>query len=400
MRYLTLLLIGWMSLPVYALTKVDIYRAEVAIDSEQENGESLAREQAMKDVIVRATGSQSSLSNPVVEKALSSNSRYISQLSYGQVNGQPGLKMRFNRGQIHTLLTQAQLPTWSPYRSNILVWVVEEQAYDRSIAWEHSDSQSISRLRDAADARGLPVTFPVGDFEDVTGVNVSDVWGGFVEPVAKASQRYPVEAVLVLRVLGDQIRWTLYDQSPSAILVSQRAPRSGSVSGNNAIAATIDAITDYYASKSAVVVTDESSDGITMKVVNVNSASDFFRLETALKKLNSVAGSSVKRVQGNELILKLHLLASKESFEKEASSIKQLTEYQGVAQQLEEVLVAQPDQDQQQVDVELEDVQLGSGVLTAELGAEVPAEETQESDPVVITPVQEQYDLIYEWTTG
>lgn len=396
MRYLALLLIGWMSLPVYALTKVDIYRAEVVIDSEQENGESLAREQGMKEVIVRATGSQSSLSHPVVEKALSSNSRYISQLSYGQVNGQPGLKMRFNGGQIHTLLTQAQLPTWSTYRSNILVWVVEEQAYERSIAWEHSDSQNLSRLRDSADARGLPITFPVGDFEDVTGVNVSDVWGGFAEPIAKASQRYPVEAVLVLRVLGDQVRWTLYDQSPSAILISHRAPRSGSASGTNAIAATIDGITDYYASKSAVVVTDEASDGITMKVVNVNSASDFFRLESALKKLNSVAGSAVKRVQGNELILKLHLLASKEAFEKEASSIKQLTEYQESVQQMGEVLVVKPAEEPQQVEVVVDEAQLGSGVITAE----VQAEETQESAPVVITPVQEQYDLIYEWTSG
>ncbi len=396
MRYLALLLIGWMSLPVYALTQVDIYRAEVVIDSKQENAESLAREQAMKDVIVRATGSQSSLSHPLVEKALSSSSRYISQLSYGQVNGQSGLKMRFNAGQIHTLLTQAQLPTWSPYRSNILVWVVEEQAYDRSIAWEHSDSQSISRLRDAADARGLPITFPVGDFEDVTGVNVSDVWGGFAEPIAKASQRYPVEAVLVLRVSGDQVRWTLYDQSPSAILISHRAPRSGSASGTNAIDTTIDGITDYYASKSAVVVTDEASDGITVKVVNVNSASDFFRLERALKKLSSVAGSAVKRVQGNELVLKLHLLASRESFEKEASSIKQLTEYEESVQRLKEALAVQIAEDPKRVEVVLEDVQLGSGEVTAE----VPAEETQESAPVVIPPVQEQYDLIYQWTTG
>ncbi len=396
MRYLALLLIGWLSLPVHALTKVDIYRAEVVIDGEQENGESLAREQGMQNVIIRATGSQSSLSHPIIQKALSSNSRYISQLSYGQVNGQSSLKMRFNAGQINSLLTQAQLPTWSPYRSNILVWVVEEQAYDRTIAWEHSDSQNISVLRDAADARGLPITFPVGDFDDVTGVNVSDFWGGFVEPIAKASQRYPVEAVLVLRVLGDQVRWTLYDQSPSAILVSQRAPRSGSASGVDAISATIDGITDYYASKSAVVVTDEASDGITMKVVNVNSASDFFRLESALKKLSSVAGSEVKRVQGNELTLTLHLLASKEAFEKEASSIKQLTEYHESIQRLEEVLVELPTQETAQVEMLAETEQLGSAVITAE----VPAEEAQGSTPVAIEPIQEQYDLIYEWNSG
>ncbi|MCV5744616.1 DUF2066 domain-containing protein, partial [Escherichia coli] len=97
---------------------VDIYRAEVVIDSEQNDGESAAREQGMKDVIVRATGSQSSLSNPVIQKALSSSSRYISQLGKSQVDGKASLKMLFNSGQIQSLLTHAQLPSWSPHRAN------------------------------------------------------------------------------------------------------------------------------------------------------------------------------------------------------------------------------------------------------------------------------------------
>ncbi|MBR9787869.1 MAG: DUF2066 domain-containing protein [Vibrionaceae bacterium] len=396
MRYLALLLIGWLSLPVYAFTQVDIYHAEVVIDSEQNNGESAAREQGMKEVIVRATGSQSSLSNPVIQKALDSSSRYISQLGYGQVDGKPSLKMRFSSGQIHSLLTQAQLPSWSAHRANILVWAIEEQAYERTIAWEHSDSSKVSALRVAAETRGLPITVPVGDFDDVTGVTVSDLWGGFAEPIAKASQRYPVDAVLVLKAQGDQIRWTLYDQSPSAILVSQRSPRSGAASGVNAMAEVVDEITNYYADKSAVVVSGESSDGITMKVVNIHSAKDFFHLESALKKLNSVAGSEVKRVQGDELTLKLNLLASKETFEKEASSISQLGEYQDPIKPVEEVAPLQTTQDPMQTELVAEEEQLDSDVLTAD----VPVEEVKESEPVVVQPVQEQYDVVYEWTSG
>ncbi len=177
MRYLALLLIGWLSLPVYALTQVDIYRAEVAIDGEQKDGEELARQQGMQDVIVRATGSQSSLSNPVIKKAVGSSSRYISQLGYGQLDGQSSLKMLFNSGQIRSLLTQAQLPLWSPNRANILVWMVEEQGYDRTITWEHSDSTSAAALRAAAESRVPTSHYACGDFDDVTGVNVSDLWG-------------------------------------------------------------------------------------------------------------------------------------------------------------------------------------------------------------------------------
>ncbi|QLK46235.1 DUF2066 domain-containing protein [Vibrio owensii] len=393
MRYLALLLIGWLSLPVYALTQVDIYRAEVAIDGEQKDGEELARQQGMQDVIVRATGSQSSLSNPVIKKAVGSSSRYISQLGYGQIDGQSSLKMLFNSGQIRSLLTQAQLPLWSPNRANILVWMVEEQGYDRTITWEHSDSTSAATLRDAAQARGLPITMPVGDFDDVTGVNVSDLWGDFVDPISQASQRYPVDAVLIVRVQGDKIRWTLYDQSPAQLSESKQSPRSGSASGANAIPAMVGGIADYYAKKSAVVVSSKSSEAIDVKVLSVSSAMDFFELENSLTKLSSVAGAEIKRIQGNQVTLTIHLLASQQAFEQEVSSIRSLEVTEDPMAGMEEVVPAQlPEEPAQptQLPATTEDAQAAEVV-------DLNTETAQPEQPAVVKPAPEQYDLIYKW---
>ncbi|MGR5207846.1 DUF2066 domain-containing protein [Vibrio sp. PNB23_22_6] len=399
MRYLALLLIGWLSLPAYALTQVDVYRAEVVIDSNQKDGESLARQQGMQDVIVRATGTDASLSNPVIQKALGSSSRYISQLGYGQVDGQNGLKMLFNSGQIRSLLTQAQLPFWSPNRANILVWLVEEQGYDRAITWEHSDSQSVVALRNAAQVRGLPLTIPVGDFDDVTGVNVSDIWGGFIDPIRQASVRYPADAVLIVRVQGDKIRWTLYDQSPVQLSESQPTPRSGSTSGSGAIAAMVGDIADYYAKKSAVVVSSKSSESIDVKVLNIASAVDFFGLEKALTKLNSVAGTEIKRVQGNEVTLTIHLLASQQAFEQEASSISQLMVFEdplgGFYEQAVPVQLPVESVEPIQLPIETSADKVASvveqGAAAEDVQLSVPAQ------PINIESVPEQYDLIYQW---
>lgn len=393
MRYLALLLIGWLSLPVYALTQVDIYRAEVAIDGEQKDGEELARQQGMQDVIVRATGSQSSLSNPVIKKAVGSSSRYISQLGYGQIDGQSSLKMLFNSGQIRSLLTQAQLPLWSPNRANILVWMVEEQGYDRAITWEHSDSTSAATLRDAAQARGLPITMPVGDFDDVTGVNVSDLWGDFVDPISQASQRYPVDAVLIVRVQGDKIRWTLYDQSPAQLSESKQSPRSGSASGANAIPAMVGGIADYYAKKSAVVVSSKSSEAIDVKVLSVSSAMDFFELENSLTKLSSVAGAEIKRIQGNQVTLTIHLLASQQAFEQEVSSIRSLEVTEDPMAGMEKVVPAQlPEEPAQptQLPATTEDAQAAEVV-------DLNTDTAQPEQPAIVKPAPEQYDLIYKW---
>lgn len=393
MRYLALLLIGWLSLPVYALTQVDIYRAEVAIDGEQKDGEELARQQGMQDVIVRATGSQSSLSNPVIKKAVGSSSRYISQLGYGQIDGQSSLKMLFNSGQIRSLLTQAQLPLWSPNRANILVWMVEEQGYDRTITWEHSDSTSAATLRDAAQARGLPITMPVGDFDDVTGVNVSDLWGDFVDPISQASQRYPVDAVLIVRVQGDKIRWTLYDQSPAQLSESKQSPRSGSASGANAIPAMVGGIADYYAKKSAVVVSSKSSEAIDVKVLSVSSAMDFFELENSLTKLSSVAGAEIKRIQGNQVTLTIHLLASQQAFEQEVSSIRSLEVTEDPMAGMEEVVPAQLPEEPAKpthLPATTEDAQAAEVV-------DLNTDTAQPEQPAVVKPAPEQYDLIYKW---
>ncbi|CAE6894467.1 hypothetical protein ACOMICROBIO_LMKGKHOH_01683 [Vibrio sp. B1FIG11] len=395
MRYLALLLIGWLSLPVYALTQVDIYRAEVAIDGEQKDGEELARQQGMQDVIVRATGSQSSLSNPVIKKAVGSSSRYISQLGYGQIDGQNSLKMLFNSGQIRSLLTQAQLPLWSPNRANILVWMVEEQGYDRTITWEHSDSASAAALREAAQARGLPVTMPVGDFDDVTGVNVSDLWGDFVDPISQASQRYPVDAVLIVRVQGDKLRWTLYDQSPAQLSESKQSPRSGSASGANAIPAMMGGIADYYAKKSAVVVSSKSSKALDVKVLNVESAIDFFELENSLTKLNSVAGTEIKRIQGNQVTLTIHLLASQQAFEQEASSIRPLEVTEDPMVGMEPATPVQlPVEPAQPAQLPAESEE-GQTANVVEL--DTANEQAQPEQPVIAQPAPVQYDLIYKW---
>ncbi|MCJ0811540.1 DUF2066 domain-containing protein [Vibrio vulnificus] len=327
MRYLALLMIGCLSLPAYALTQVDIYRTEVAIDSTKDKGEELARQQAMKQVIVRASGYQDSVDNPVVTKALQSSARYISQLSYGKEGDVMTLKLLFNDAQIRSLLTQAQLPFWPTNRNNLLVWLVEEQNYDRKIVWEHSASNVSDQLKQAARDRGLPLTLPVGDFDDITGIEVSDLWGGFAKPISLASGRYPVDGVLVIRAQGNSLRWNLYDQSPGAIARSNVAPVTGSANGGDAATQLINAVADFYAKRSAVVVLGESSESVVVKFLNINNAIDFFTLEKTLTSLNSVANLDVLEIKGNELMLRVHLLASQEAFEQEATKLSKITKF-------------------------------------------------------------------------
>lgn len=328
MRYLALLIMSCMALPSYALTQVNVFSSEVAIDEEGKEPEVTARKQGMQEVLVRATGNTDVVNNETVQKALRQSAQYLSQMSYGEQEDASTLKMRFNAAQIRSLLTQAQLPYWPENRANILVWLVEEQNYDRSIAWEHSDSNLRRSIIENSQRRGLPVTLPVGDFDDITGIAVSDLWGSFVGPISASSQRYPVDAVLVIRSQRQGMRWTLYDQKPNLMVDSPKTPISGSVPGNSAnqAKALIDEVSNYYAGKSAVTVASESSESQLVQFMNLSDAQDFFELENGLKALNSVASLDILKIQNNEVTFRIHLLSSSEEFKAELSRIRQLAE--------------------------------------------------------------------------
>ncbi|HAS6392986.1 TPA: DUF2066 domain-containing protein [Vibrio vulnificus] len=401
MRYLALLMIGCLSLPAYALTQVDIYRTEVAIDSTKDKGEELARQQAMKQVIVRASGYQDSVDNPVVTKALQSSARYISQLSYGKEGDVMTLKLLFNNAQIRSLLTQAQLPFWPTNRNNLLVWLVEEQNYDRKIVWEHSASNVSDQLKQAARDRGLPLTLPVGDFDDITGIEVSDLWGGFAKPISLASGRYPVDGVLVIRAQGNSLRWNLYDQSPGAIARSNVAPVTGSANGGDAATQLINAVADFYAKRSAVVVLGESSESVVVKFLNINNAIDFFTLEKTLTSLNSVANLDVLEIKGNELMLRVHLLASQEAFEQEATKLSKITKFDDpLLVEDEENAVPVPPIETQVQPTKNDALTKNDEVGEPAIEPIMPTlnEETTHS-PVVVEqpPAKPKYQMVFEW---
>lgn len=317
MRYLAVLMMGLLTFPAFALTRVNLYQAEVAVDPQQSNADAAARVRGMEEVIVRATGSQDALKNDAVQKALRQSNQYITQISTQQEGAQSVMRLQFSAQHIRSLLSQAQLPFWPESRSNLLVWLVEEANYDRSVSWEHADTPLLNQMKARARVRGLPLTVPVGDFDDVTGVQVSDLWGGFINPISIASQRYPTDAVLVVRAQGSELRWTLFDQLANTMVSQPKTPISGQASGEQAVTEMIDEISDYYARKSAVVVSSESSQSVLAQFSPLDSAQDFFVVENKLKGLSSVASLDILKVQGTQVIFNVHLLASVEEFTNE-----------------------------------------------------------------------------------
>lgn len=407
MRNLALLVFSFVAFSAHALTNVDLYQTEVVIDQEQDNADAKARVEGMKEVIVRASGDESAVTNDVVKKALKQNSQYLTQISYANDGQDKTIRMGFSAPHIRSLLSQAKLSFWPQSRANVLVWLVEESSYDRNIVWEHSSSAFLSQLKDNANRRGLPLTLPVGDFDDITGVAVSDLWGGFVKPISAASQRYPTDAVLIVRASDNSVRWTLYDQKPNAMSNQTMSPVSGSNSGSDAAAKMVNQISNYYAKKSAVVVASESSESVKAQFTNINNALDFFQLESKLNSLSSVASLDILKIQGSDVTFNVHLLASEDDFSQEVSRMGQVVQLENKSvAELNGALPLLPNIDTPQsnsTSVETNNT-AATGADSVPLGAE-DTDTVATIEPVVVEDVKPDVEpivpleqvLVFEW---
>lgn len=326
MRYFIFFVLGIFSSLSFASVKVDLYHTQVTLQEGQ--SEHDAQIAGLENVIIKASGNTDAGNNVVVKKALSNVSRYLTELGYDKnSDNQTVVKLGFNSQNIRELLTQAQLPYWPAMRTNILVWYIVDNGQQRSIAWENMDSDVVSWLKNDAELRGLPITIPVGDFTDVMNVEVSDLWGGFLKPISQASSRYHPDAVLVIRAQSNRTRWTLYDQSADQLAADSVTPMVGSVatSGEDAVKAVIDDLTQYYAKKNGVLISTQTSESsVSVEINNIQNAIDFFTLENELKSLSSVASIDVEKVSGQSILYTVHILTTEENFEQELTKNQHL----------------------------------------------------------------------------
>ncbi|WP_325891910.1 DUF2066 domain-containing protein [Grimontia sp. NTOU-MAR1] len=293
-----------------------LFSAEVVLDDSDAATEQAAKKAAFVDVLIRASGQSEVGNNPVIQKTLPTVNQYITQLGYGDVDGQRSLVLGFDDRKIRTLLTQAQATYWGTPRPEILFWLVEDNASQRNVVWEQSVSPLINELKAEGERRGLPVLMPVGDFDDVVAVSIPDLWGGFAGPIAQASARYNPAGVAVVKVRNNGISWQLF---PNAVNIGKDAPVEGRASGTpeQAFATMIDEMADFYSARLAVNLGVADSDAKVLEVSGLDDAEDFFVIERTLKGLNSVASLRLESIIEGTATFRVSLLASEDIFHNE-----------------------------------------------------------------------------------
>ncbi len=316
-RSLVFLLLGLIlvSTSAHAARLADLFQTEVDAGGRDSASRDAALALALRDVLVRVTGSTISANEPAAQALLKQPGRFVEQYRFLDAPArspdtvrQLRLWVQFDGVALAREVRRAGLPYWGRERPDVLVWLAVDDRGQRYLVAENAGSAAADALYQAASRRGLPLTLPLMDLQDQRAVPFTDVWGGFVGSVEAASQRYRPQIVLLgklERSRGDsgwRADWTLLENDGTQRWTSHV----------NGVAAGIDLgiaeVAEWLSVQYAVVTADASVR--TLVVEGVQSLEDYARVLKYLASLAPVERAQVARVSGREVEFSLQLSAA------------------------------------------------------------------------------------------
>ena len=169
------------------------------------------------------TGDPRWLENPTIERAIAQAQSYVEATSYISESIQLPLEdntvsldsdeerfytaeqriisVNFAAALIDDLLAGAGIPVWDGNRPSVLVWMVlQSSSGDREFLTADSNPEIVKVMQDFAADRGLPIIFPVLDFEDRRALSENVAWNLDEAAISSASERYGADSILAGRL--------------------------------------------------------------------------------------------------------------------------------------------------------------------------------------------------------
>lgn len=174
--------------------------------------EDQSRDDAMRAATVvmlqRLAGNQVNLQHQAIVDALQIPQELMGRIGSAEARQ---LRIQFDPDALSRVLKQAGQPLLGPNRPGILLWAIEAaELGDRPLS---SAAPRALLLKQAAQHRGVALSFPLGDLQDMSLVDEQLIREAS-QQLLDASERYPAEGTLALVVAGTEERtelsWTLW----------------------------------------------------------------------------------------------------------------------------------------------------------------------------------------------
>ena len=289
-----------------------LYDASTPVRGAEAAERNIAIRAVFGKVLVKITGNRQITSRKALAAELDNASRYLQQYRYELLptltsEGEPErlLHASFDKTELDRLLQNLSLPIWSANRPSILVWMGEERQGLRQLVSPDADTDVRLALAQVAAERGLPLMLPLMDLEDQGQMQVADLWGDFESNIRAASRRYAPDQILTGRLVSVSAdlwrgEWRLYHADSHNYWNNEAASRQ------SLIADALQRMADNLADRFAPMVDERSLSTVRLRVVGIDSLSDYAAVLELLSAQNSLERVVLVSVEPNAVVYDLH----------------------------------------------------------------------------------------------
>ena len=300
---------------------VDLDEVTLPVPDRSLEARRAAIPRGLEILLVRLTGERDVARFAGMEALLAHPERYLQQFAYEtapDAKQAPSLRlrMRFDRDGILRVLRRHGLPVWPAQRPAVVAWIAIDNGRQRFLLGDAPESRSVQALKQAAERRGIPMLLPLMDLQDRRAVRFADVWGGFLERLERASQRYDDRAVLLVGRIhrgaagGWRGDWKLRMDDGSLLEWNLSSPRLADM-----LVEAVDAAADRLALRLAIRASG-SREWIRLTVEGVRDLSSHLAVRRALASLAPVQTLQVRTLAPDEVGFALEVEGGRKALER------------------------------------------------------------------------------------
>jgi len=314
MKILPVLIIALHLSVSHASTEVNLYSGEVAVASQSEEDRNEAIPEAFIQVLQKLSGRREMPVSAALDDALSNAARYLRAYRYAKiervdanstVNQELRLVAQFMPAEVDRIVQELSLPRWRRERPSIQLWVVIDDGLSRQLkpivfdyVWES--------MQDVAATRGLPVSWPDLDEEEMQLVDMRLVWGGFTDYLVERGAPEDGVAIIAARREGPQwvVRWNLASNGQTWTW------QTNDIELMYAMAEGMHHMADDIAANNMIAASDQGLWTIDISIGELNDATDYVACLDYLQKLSLVNDVEVLGANPGRVRFRLQLNAT------------------------------------------------------------------------------------------
>lgn len=299
-----------------AVAQSNLYFGEVAVASQSEEDRRDAIPDALIQVLQKLSGKREMPLTPALDEALNNAERMMLSFRYknversgpdGEVENQLRLVAQFVPGEADRVVQQLNLPRWQRERPSVQIWVVVDDGITRRLkplefayAWES--------IEDVAALRGLPVSWPDLDEEEMQLVDMSLLWGGFTDYLVERGA--PADGVAIIAARREGPRWALRWNVSNE--VQNWSWRNDDRELLFALAEGIHRMTDQIAAGNSISASEQGLSTVDIRVAGLTSSRSYVECMEYLQGVSLITDIEILGADPGQVHFRLQLNASSE----------------------------------------------------------------------------------------